>query len=70
MRWLPSTPGRPSWVSWLASTRRAMTISRFCGVVVLKGVLPAALTEEVRRWAADAGRLEPLRRPPLETVES
>jgi hypothetical protein len=38
---------RPYWVRWLASMRRALTIYRVCGAVVLDGVLPDSLTNHV-----------------------
>ena len=38
---------RPYWVRWLASQRRALTILRVCGAVVLDGVLPDPLTNHV-----------------------
>lgn len=38
---------RPYWVRWLASQRRALTLFRVCGAVVLDGVLPDPLTNHV-----------------------
>ena len=39
---------RPVWVSWMASIRRALTVNRFCGAVVLHQVLPKKLTAATR----------------------
>jgi hypothetical protein len=38
---------RPYWVAWLAAMRRAVTLLRICGAVVLDGVLPDRLTSMV-----------------------
>eukprot|EP01047_Picozoa_sp_COSAG01_P039538 COSAG01_NODE_3274_length_6319_cov_22.538585_6_plen_583_part_00 len=38
---------RPNWVAWLAAMRRAVTLLRICGAVVLNGVLPDRLTSMV-----------------------
>eukprot|EP01051_Picozoa_sp_SAG22_P007664 SAG22_NODE_547_length_9252_cov_27.855894_10_plen_218_part_00 len=35
-------------MSWLASLRRALTVNRFCGAVILHQVLPKPLTKAVR----------------------
>lgn len=39
---------RPSWVVWLAGLRRALTLLRVCGVVVIDKPLPDALVDEVQ----------------------
>ena len=38
---------RPVWLDWLAGIRRAVTLHRICGVVVLDSVLPNNLTQTV-----------------------
>ena len=38
---------RPYWVRWLSSIRRALTIFRICGAVVLDGVVPSSIATNV-----------------------
>jgi hypothetical protein len=42
-----SSRRRPYWVAWLGAVRRAITLFRICGVVVLDKVLPDELTASV-----------------------
>lgn len=42
-----SATQRPHWMAWLAAMRRAATLLRICGAVVLDTVLPHSLTSAV-----------------------